>query len=106
MTAGIRRHHCVSNAGEGDAKTLFASAPALDGSFLFGDIARDLGSSDDFAPSVFDGGNRQGNVNMLAVFAPSDGPEVFNPFSASNPGEKALHFLQSIGRNQNGNRLP
>src|SRR5215813_10573436 len=68
----------------------FQSPPLQD--FLFRDVARNVGSSDDCAPAVPNGGYRQRNVNNGAVFPPSSGLEMIDAIAPPNSVDDLVFF--------------
>jgi hypothetical protein len=72
----------------------FESAFQFDG---LGDVAGDLGGSDDFSGGVTDRGDGDGDGDGRAVFAEANGLEVIDPFAALKALENFGFFIEAVG---------
>src|SRR5436309_8632928 len=79
--------------------------PFLFLAFALRHIARD-GRSADYLPSgIFDGRDRQGDVDRLAIFAQAHSFKGFNRFAPSHQLQSFLPILRTIGWDEHDSRL-
>ncbi len=69
--------------------------------FVLSYVASDFRCADDFALSISDWRNGQGNVNQTPILALPNGFIVFDALAAPNSLHDRLFLFLAIGRNQN-----
>ena len=70
-----------------------------------GDIAGNGGGANDAAIAIFDGKNRQRNVQPLAVLAHPDGFDVLHALAFAQVGQNGRQFIRALRWHQQSDRL-
>ena len=88
------------------ASPIFALAQGLFGSLAFGDVAGNLGGTDDDAARVSDRRHRERDGDARAILGETYGVEMVDAIAASQPLQYARLLLMKFRRNHDGDRLP